>query len=79
MSEMIEKQVCENCGGTGFYGDNGSGIKGNREYVECECRSEPRARKLLGSLISAFYRGDLNTCMDKLEQFRMELLNQPHE
>ena len=28
---------CEMCNGTGFVGDNGPGIKGNSEYVPCEC------------------------------------------
>lgn len=27
---------CELCNGTGWYGDNGPGIRGNREYVPCE-------------------------------------------
>jgi hypothetical protein len=27
---------CELCAGSGWYGDNGPGIKGNREYVPCE-------------------------------------------
>ena len=27
----------ELCNGTGFYGDNGPGQKGNREYVQCDC------------------------------------------
>jgi hypothetical protein len=29
---------CENCGNTGFYGDNGPGIQGNHEYHHCGCR-----------------------------------------
>ena len=33
---------CEMCNGTGWYGDNGPGIKGNREYHECECRYETK-------------------------------------
>ena len=28
---------CEECRDTGYYGDNGPGIKGNTEYSECEC------------------------------------------
>jgi hypothetical protein len=30
---------CELCAGSGWYGDNGPGIKGNREYVPCERRN----------------------------------------
>jgi hypothetical protein len=31
---------CEYCEGTGFYGDNGPGIKGNQEYHVCDqCKS----------------------------------------
>jgi hypothetical protein len=29
---------CEQCHDTGWYGDNGPGIKGNREYQPCECQ-----------------------------------------
>lgn len=28
---------CEDCNGTGWYGDNGPGIAGNAEYDVCEC------------------------------------------
>jgi hypothetical protein len=31
------KLGCELCKGTGFYGDNGPGRKGNSEYIHCEC------------------------------------------
>jgi len=34
--------MCELCKNTGWYGDNGPGIKGNREYLPCECRSVQR-------------------------------------
>lgn len=29
---------CELCNNTGWYGDNGPGIKGNQEYNPCECK-----------------------------------------
>lgn len=35
---------CELCAGSGWYGDNGPGIKGNREYVPCE-RCNPRGEE----------------------------------
>jgi hypothetical protein len=28
---------CEDCAGTGWYGDNGPGIPGNAEFVRCDC------------------------------------------
>lgn len=28
---------CEECHDTGYVGDNGPGIRGNREYAPCEC------------------------------------------
>ena len=28
------------CNDTGWYGDNGPGIRGNSEYVPCECRKK---------------------------------------
>lgn len=28
---------CELCNDTGWYGDNGAGIKGNSEIIQCEC------------------------------------------
>lgn len=34
---MIPKKDCPECRGTGWYGDNGPGIAGNREYVRCDC------------------------------------------
>ena len=27
---------CETCADTGFYGDNGAGIKGNNEWMKCD-------------------------------------------
>jgi hypothetical protein len=36
---------CEVCDGTGFYGDNGPGVRGNREYQPCDqCRGGRNAR-----------------------------------
>jgi hypothetical protein len=35
---MMNKFKCELCNDTGYYGDNGPGIRGNREYMPCECR-----------------------------------------
>jgi hypothetical protein len=36
--------TCELCRGTGWYGDNGPGRKGNREYQPCErCNPEGKA------------------------------------
>ena len=32
--------VCEN---TGYYGDNGSGIEGNNEYIECDVCEEVKS------------------------------------
>ena len=32
---------CETCQDTGWYGDNGPGIKGNNEYQRCECKCTP--------------------------------------
>lgn len=31
---------CDDCHDTGWYGDNGPGIRGNREYAPCECREK---------------------------------------
>ena len=36
---MSEK--CEQCNGTGWYGDNGPGIRINGEYVACDCGAPP--------------------------------------
>lgn len=32
------KPKCENCFDTGYYGDNGPMIRGNREFLPCECK-----------------------------------------
>lgn len=37
---------CEMCHDTGYYGDMGPGIKGNREYIPCECRQTPKLTAL---------------------------------
>jgi hypothetical protein len=35
------RKKCDTCGGTGWYGDNGPGIRGNREYQPCDvCKPE---------------------------------------
>ena len=34
--KMLDYLRCEACRGTGWYGDNGPGQRGNREYVECD-------------------------------------------
>jgi len=47
---MNEKshQKCEICEDTGFYGDNGAGVQGNREYVACDyCTPVERFRRKL--------------------------------
>ena len=41
---------CPTCKGTGFYGDNGPGIKDNREYVACDiCHNQKPDWVQLGS------------------------------
>jgi hypothetical protein len=35
---------CEDCEGTGWYGDNGPGIIGNSEFVRCECGTGEKCR-----------------------------------
>ena len=45
------KFACETCRDTGYYGDNGPGIKGNGEYHRCDqCRVEPPALDELDTL-----------------------------
>ena len=34
--EVMMNKNCELCNGSGWYGDNGPGRRGNREYVPCE-------------------------------------------
>ena len=38
----LKQYKCEQCQDTGWYGDNGPGIKGNREYIRCECKTNPK-------------------------------------
>jgi hypothetical protein len=35
---------CDDCEGTGWYGDNGSGIIGNSEFVRCDCGTGDKCR-----------------------------------
>jgi hypothetical protein len=30
-------ETCDDCAGTGWYGDNGPGVAGNSEFVRCDC------------------------------------------
>lgn len=39
------KKDCDLCRGTGFYGDNGPGRKGNSEFVPCDCTAPQEGRK----------------------------------
>ena len=40
---MSKEIKCETCMDTGYYGDNGPGIKGNREYQRCDlCHVTPK-------------------------------------
>jgi len=41
----MKKYKCEDCHDTGWVGDNGPGMKGNSEYHECECGSEPKPKR----------------------------------
>lgn len=40
----MKQYKCEVCYDTGWYGDNGPGIKGNREYQRCECKAETKIK-----------------------------------
>ena len=40
--EKMKQYKCELCYDTGWYGDNGPGIKGNKEYQRCECMTETK-------------------------------------
>jgi len=49
---MQPKPDCELCKGSGFYGDNGPGRKGNSEYIQCDCTQsalEPTPRDTKGA------------------------------
>jgi hypothetical protein len=42
----IKKEPCPACNDTGWYGDNGPGITGNREYMPCDqCTAYERAMR----------------------------------
>ena len=38
--QLISKPWCEECGGTGYGGDIGPGVRGNNEYGPCDCREK---------------------------------------
>ena len=42
----MSKYKCDQCRDTGWYGDNGPGIMGNREYIRCECRTKVGERRM---------------------------------
>jgi hypothetical protein len=37
-SPVARRYQCDECRDTGYFGDNGPGIRGNNEYTECDCR-----------------------------------------
>jgi protein gp37 len=41
--QLVSSPWCDDCRGTGYYGDRGPGIGGNVEYIACDCR---RKRKI---------------------------------
>jgi len=44
--EVKNAEPCESCNDTGWCGDNGPGIRGNREYYPCEdCTAVERAQR----------------------------------
>ncbi len=45
--ESDDRGACEDCAGTGWYGDNGPGIDNNHEYVRCHCDT-PRMCRIGG-------------------------------
>jgi len=46
-TSIAPDDYCEQCHDTGWYGDNGPGIKGNWEYNPCECDSTFRNKRRL--------------------------------
>ncbi len=64
---------CETCRDTGWYGDNGPGRRGNREYVPCDCEvgkqfkpGKSLERKALELCIAELrqYKDDSHACVD---------------
>lgn len=56
--ETSKSLVCEMCGDSGFYGDNGPGKHGNSEWQFCECR-HGCAQKLMEKIGGPYGKGDL--------------------
>lgn len=69
---MTKPYKCETCKDTGWYGDNGPGIKGNREYVPCECQ----AGKIKQTYIDPPYKGGT---MNRFREIYDEELNRTCE
>lgn len=91
--EKVEEWVkpnsdCELCKGSGFYGDNGPGRRGNAEYIRCDCtipKAEPQggapglreaARLFLEWWDDTDFRFGAGTGDDRLEAMRAALLPQ---
>ena len=53
----MSDKSCELCAGTGWYGDNGAGIRGNKEYVPCErCRNTTSEAEIVERKIDTLRR-----------------------
>ena len=44
---LLSSGVCEICHDTGWYGNNGPGRRGNREFTPCDCDPQLRAYRVL--------------------------------
>lgn len=44
-ARISDDERCEICHDTGYYGDNGPGIRGNSEYCPCD-QCDPQARAI---------------------------------
>ena len=54
MNDIASNPRCDACNGTGWYGDNGPGIAGNREYMPCDyCNIKPEPKQLMTKVYNA--------------------------
>lgn len=60
---------CELCKGTGYYGDNGPGVRGNREYMNCEVCNPHSLTPEPPNILADAYKSVIDAALTQLDAF----------
>ena len=72
-ARVVVCRLCESCNDTGWYGDNGPGIKHNREYHECDqCTEAERNRRKDYRTLFHLVQADLDAFLSLIDELAGE-------